>query len=317
MTYSIGVDLGGTKILAGLVRADGVTGATLRRSTPHEDPQTALAVVAEMIECLITQADLPVVSVGLDVPGPCDAEGAVVFFAPNLGWHHVPVRAMLAERVDLPIMVENDGNAAAWGEFRFGAGADIDEFTMVTVGTGIGGGIIVDGRLLRGAYGAAAEIGHMNVVVDGRPCGCGRFGCWEQYASGNALVREARDIARTDPSAAVRLLSLAGGTVEGITGAHVTAAAETGCPASVEAFSRVGTWLGRGLANLVAVLDPRTFVIGGGVCEAGDLLLATTRSTLSMTVAGGQDRPVPDLRIATLGNDAGLIGAADLARRHA
>lgn len=317
VTYSIGVDLGGTKILAGLVGPDGVTGATLRRPTPRQDPDAALAVVAEMVMSLIAQADREVVSVGLDVPGPCDAEGAVVFFAPNLGWHDVPVRAMLAARIDLPVMVENDGNAAAWGEFRFGAGEDIDEFTMVTVGTGIGGGIIVDGQLLRGAHGAAAEIGHMNVVVDGRPCGCGRFGCWEQYASGNALVREARDIATSDVGAASVLLALGDGTVDGITGAHITEAARIGCPASVEAFDRVGTWLGRGLADLVAILDPRTFVVGGGVCEAGELLLASTRSTLSVTVAGGQDRPVPDIRIATLGNDAGLIGAADLARRHA
>lgn len=316
MTYSIGVDLGGTKILAGLVSADGVTGATLRRPTPHGDPDAALAVVADMVSALMAEADRAVVSVGLDVPGPCDAEGAIVFFAPNLGWHDVPVRAMLQERIELPVMVENDGNAAAWGEFRFGAGEDIDEFAMVTVGTGIGGGIIVDGRLLRGAHGAAAEIGHMNVVVDGRPCGCGRFGCWEQYASGNALVREARDLATSDPQAAAVLLALADGSVEGITGAHVTEAARVGCVASAQAFDRVGTWLGRGLADLVAVLDPRTFVIGGGVCEAGELLLASTRTTLARSVAGGQDRPVPELRIATLGNAAGLIGAADLARRY-
>lgn len=316
MAYSIGVDLGGTKILAGLVGEDGVLGATMREATPRDDAAAAIAVVARLVTALVAQADQPVVAVGLDVPGPCNADGGTVFFAPNLGWQDVPVRALLQQHVDLPVTVENDGNAAAWGEFRFGAGADIDEFTMVTVGTGIGGGIIIDGRLLRGAHGAAAEIGHMNVVVDGRPCGCTRFGCWEQYASGNALVREARELAAADPAAAGILLGLGDGTVQGIAGAHITVAARQGCPVSIEAFDRVGTWLGRGLADLVAILDPRTFVIGGGVCEAGELLLASTRSTLAHTVTGGQARPVPEIRVATLGNDAGWIGAADLARRH-
>ena len=314
MALSIGVDVGGTKILAGLVDEAGTAIATLRRPTPRSDAVAALAAVAELVSQLVAQAPGPVVGVGLDVPGPCDEAGATVFFAPNLGWSNVPVRALLHEAVGLPVVVENDGNAAAWGEFRHGAGADVDELVMVTVGTGIGGGIVIDGRLLRGAHGAAGEIGHMNVVVNGRPCGCGRNGCWEQYASGNALVRKARSLAADRRGEAGILLALGDGSPEGIQGVDVTQAARAGCPVAIDAFAAIGNWLGRGLADLVAILDPGTIVLGGGVCEAGDLLLDSTRRTLIDKVSGSQQRPVPEVRLATLGNDAGLIGVADLAR---
>ncbi len=315
MEFSIGVDVGGTKILAGLVGEDGRPSDTVRRPTPKGDPAAALDVVADLVAELVRGADGPVTALGLDVPGPCDATGSTVFFAPNLGWSDVPVRAMLEDKVGMPVRVENDGNAAAWGEFRHGAGADLDEQVMVTVGTGIGGGIVLDGRLLRGTHGAAAEIGHMNVVVNGRPCGCGRNGCWEQYASGSALVRKARQLASERRAEAAILLELGDGTPEGISGPDVTAAAQAGCPVATDAFAAIGTWLGRGLADLVAVLDPAAFVLGGGVCEAGDLLLDSTRATLAAKVSGGQQqRPLPQVRLATLGNQAGLIGVADLAR---
>lgn len=315
MSLSIGVDVGGTKVLAGLVDERGVPVATLRRATPKGDVTAAIDVVAELVAQLVASTDEQVVGVGLDVPGPCDAEQATVFFAPNLGWRNVPVRGLLADRLGLPIFVENDGNAAAWGEFRHGAGRDLDDFVMVTVGTGIGGGIVIGGNLLRGAHGAAAEIGHMNVVVNGRPCGCGRNGCWEQYASGNALVREARAMAAERWSEAEVMLSFGDGTPEGIAGPHVTQAAQAGCPVAIDAFATIGEWLGRGLADLTSILDPSTFIVGGGVCEAGDLLMASALATLEEKVGGRQGRPVPAVRLAMLGNDAGLIGAADLARR--
>jgi glucokinase len=314
VTYSIGVDIGGTKILAGLVDEEGSVTATARRTTPRNDAAGVLEVVGEVVQELAASQPGQVIGVGLGVAGPVDGARATVFFAPNLGWAQVPVRNILESMINLPVIVENDGNAAAWGEFRFGAGVDIDELTMVTVGTGIGGGIIIGGELLRGAHGAAGEIGHMNVVVNGRPCGCGRGGCWEQYASGNALVREARSLAADRRSEAHLLLSLGDGTPEGVQGLHVTQAAQAGDPVALEAFVVVGTWLGRGLADLCAILDPGTFVVGGGVCEAGELLLASTRYTLLDKLSGQEQRPAPGLRLATLGNNAGLIGAADLAR---
>lgn len=314
MTYSIGVDVGGTKILAGLVDEQGTPVATLREPTPRDDADGALDIVARLVKQLVAESPQPVSGLGLDVPGPCDASGSTVFFAPNLGWSNVPVRAMLAEKVGLPVLVENDGNAAAWGEFRHGAGRDLDGMVMVTVGTGIGGGIIVDDTLIRGAHGAAGEIGHMNVVVNGRPCGCGRNGCWEQYGSGNALVRKARSLAADRRPEAAVLLELGDGTPEGVQGVHVTEAARAGCPVAIDAFTSVGTWLGRGLADLVSILDPEAFVIGGGVCEAGEILLRPMRETLAIKVAGREQRPVPEIRVAELGNHAGLIGVAELAR---
>lgn len=315
-SLSIGVDLGGTKILAGLVDEHGTVLATERRATPRSDAVEVLRAVGEVVRALTAGTTEPVTAVGLGVPGPVDADRSIVFFAPNLGWANVPVRSMLSAELGIPVSVENDGNAAAWGEYHFGAASDIDDdVTVVTVGTGIGGGIIIDGRLLRGSHGAAGEIGHLNVVQGGRPCGCGRHGCWEQYASGNALVREARALAAERRPEAGILLSLGDGTPEGVQGTHITEAARAGDPVAIEAFRVVGTWLGRGLADLSAVLDPAAFIIGGGVSEAGDLLLSSARQTLIEKIAGGQqNRPSAMVRAATLGNSAGLIGAAAVAR---
>jgi glucokinase len=312
---SIGVDIGGTKILAGIVTEDGEVKATARRATPRNDANDVLDLVADVVNELVEGASEPLDGVGLGVAGLVDADRSKVYFAPNLRWSQVPVRALLEASTGLPVVVENDGNVAAWGEFRFGAGRGVRDLTLVTVGTGIGGGIVINDALFRGAHGVAGEIGHINAVPDGRPCGCGRNGCLEQYASGNALVREARLLAAERRSEAGALLELGDGTPEGVQGLHVTEAAKAGDPVAMGAFSIVGTWLGRGLADLAATLDPEVFVIGGGVSEAGDLLLASARQTLADKLIGQQNRPAPAVRTAELGNTAGLIGAADLARQ--
>jgi glucokinase len=211
-------------------------------------------------------------------------------------------------------VVENDANAAAWGENRFGAGRDETDLVCVTVGTGIGGGIVIDDRLYRGRFGIGGEIGHMQVVADGRLCGCGQRGCWEQYASGNALVREARERAAEARGEATILLRMGDGTPEMITGRHVTEAARLGDEVALAAFATVGRWLGQGLADLVAVLDPGRFIIGGGVSEAGDLVLEPARTSFEALLTGRDVRPIAQVVLAELGNDAGLVGAADLAR---
>jgi len=314
VSSSIGIDVGGTKILAGLVDADGRVVHQARRQSARNDPTSVLNTICEVVTELGDASEDDVVAVGLGIAGPVDAERSTVFYAPNLGWPQVPVRDLLTDRVGLPVIVENDGNSAAWGEFVAGAGTNVKDLTVITVGTGIGGGIIINGELLRGAHGAAGEIGHMNAVPNGRPCGCGRNGCWEQYASGNALVREARTLAAERRQEAGLLLSLGDGTPEGVQGVHVTAAAREGDPVAQEAFAVVGTWLGRGLADLSSILDPGAFVIGGGVSEAGDLLLNSARATLAEKLTVGRSRrPIPEVRLATLGNEAGLIGAAALA----
>lgn len=315
MGLSIGVDVGGTKILAGAVAEDGSIKATARRPTPRHDAEAVLAQVADVVAELRDGTDEAIDGVGVGIAGVVDAERSRVYFAPNLRWSQVPARALLEASTGLPVVVENDGNIAAWGEYRFGAGRGTSDMVLVTVGTGIGGGIVIDGRLFRGAHGAAGEIGHINAVPDGRACGCGRGGCWEQYASGNALVREARELAAERRSEAGLLLSLGDGTPEGVQGPEVTQAALAGDPIAREAFARVGTWLGRGLADLAAVLDPEVFVIGGGVSESGDLLLASARSTLNDKLIGQQNRPAPLVRAAELANSAGIVGAADLVRQ--
>ncbi|MBK9740667.1 MAG: ROK family glucokinase [Actinobacteria bacterium] len=314
MGLSIGVDIGGTKILAGIVTDEGDVVSTARRPTPRNDANDVLDLVAEVVNELVESTPEPIVGVGLGVAGLVDADRSRVYFAPNLRWSQVPVRALLEASTGLPVVVENDGNVAAWGEYVYGAGRGVRDLILVTVGTGIGGGIVIDGALFRGAHGVAGEIGHINAVPDGRPCGCGRNGCLEQYASGNALVREARLLAAERRSEAGALLALGDGTPEGVQGVHVTEAAKAGDPVATEAFSVVGTWLGRGLADLAATLDPEVFVIGGGVSDAGDLLLASARQTLADKLIGQQNRPAPLVRVAELTNSAGLVGAADLAR---
>jgi glucokinase len=237
-----------------------------------------------------------------------------VLFAPNLAWRDEPVKKLVEERIGRPVIVENDANAAAWAETKLGAARGYDDVVLITVGTGIGAGIVIDGRLYRGRFGSAGEPGHYRVVPDGRVCGCGNRGCWEQYASGSALVAEARDFARRSPEAAARLLHLGGGSAEMLDGPAVTAAAREGDPGAVRCFEIVGSWLGAGLADLSAILDPGCFVIGGGVSDAGELLLGPAREVYEHGLTGRSHRPYADVRLAELGPDAGLIGAADLAR---
>jgi glucokinase len=254
-------------------------------------------------------------AVGLGIAGFVDASRSVVYFAPNLlGWRDGPLRDEVEKRVGLPVVVENDANAAAWGEARFGAGREERYIACVTLGTGVGGGIVVDRELFRGGFGVGAEIGHIQMVEGGRPCGCGQRGCWEQYASGGALVRYARERAAEERENAEILLSLGDGTPEGITGRHVTRAAHQGDSVALAAFAELGHWVGQGLADLAAVLDPECFVLGGGVSEAGDVLLKPTAAAFEQLLTGRGRRPLAEVVLAQLGNDAGLVGAADLAR---
>jgi len=313
MGLAIGVDVGGTKVAAGVVDDHGRVLARLRRDTPASDPDKVEDVIAEAIGELAR--DHEVEAAGLGAAGFVDAARSTVLFAPNLAWRNQPLRAAVEQRTGLPVVVENDANAAAWAETRFGAGHGQRFTVTVTVGTGLGGGIVLGGELVRGAFGAAAEVGHLNLVPDGRPCGCGRRGCWEQYASGRALVTEARQRAAASPTEARLLLELAGGQPEGISGPMVTMGAVAGDPVALASFAAVGAWLGHGLADLAAILDPRTFIIGGGVSEAGELLVGPARARFAEQLTARGHRPTATVRVAQLGQDAGLIGAADLARR--
>ncbi|GAC1324983.1 MAG: ROK family glucokinase [Mycobacteriales bacterium] len=312
MALTIGVDVGGTKVASGVVDDDGRILARLQRPTPSTSAQDTAAVIADLVESL--RADHEVSAVGIGAAGFVDAARSTVLFAPNLAWRDEPLREEVADKVGLPVVVENDANAMAWGEYRFGAGRGEGVMVAITVGTGIGGGIVLDGALFRGRWGIGAEVGHLRVVPDGRPCGCGNKGCWEQYASGRALTREARELATARPDYAARLLELGGGRPEGIDGPEITTAAKEGDPAAVECFAIIGRWLGQGMADLAAVLDPGRFVAGGGVIDAGELLLGPARAAYAEALTAHGHRPLAEIRPAELGPDAGLVGAADLAR---
>jgi len=315
-TVTCGIDIGGTKIAGAVVDAAGTVVAESRVTSPATDPDAIGAAVAGLVTELSTAMPEhhPVSAVGVGAAGYIDADRSTVLFAPNIAWRDEPLGADLARRTGLPVVIENDANAAAWGEFRYGAGGDVDDQLMVTVGTGVGGGVIVDGRLLRGAFGVAAEIGHLCIVPEGRLCGCGNRGCLEQYGSGSALVREAREAAAGSSLLARELVDRAGGDPAAITGPLITQAAQEGDRFAVEQLERIGHWLGHGIASLVAVLDPAVIVIGGGVSEAGDLLLDPIRETFEHELTGRGYRPQAEIRRAQLGNRAGVIGAADLAR---
>jgi glucokinase len=313
MSLTIGIDVGGTKVLGGVVDEDGNVLQSARRDTPREGGRKLTETIAELANEL--SATSKIHSVGLSAAGFISSDRKRVLATPNIaGWNGVDLSQELNELIDLPVFLENDANAAAWGEFRFGAGRGSSNLLMVTVGTGIGGGIIINGQLLRGAYGVAAEIGHLRVLPEGHLCGCGERGCFEQYASGNALLRHAREAISASPDLARNLLALGDNTIAGLTGASITAAARDGDQVALAAFKTTAQWLGGGIASLSAILDPDTVVIGGGVIEAGEILLAPTREAMERYMPFAGKHPAPKIIAAALGNNAGLVGAADLAR---
>ncbi|MCA1781645.1 MAG: ROK family glucokinase [Intrasporangiaceae bacterium] len=314
---SIGIDIGGTKVAGGVVDESGRITTRLRRDTPHRStaPSIVENVIVGVVETLLADLDPEsVAAVGIGAAGFVAADRATVAFAPHLSWRDEPLRDRLAERLTKPVFIDNDANAAAWAEWRFGAARGETHLVMITLGTGIGGGILLDGHVIRGKYGIAGEYGHMQVVPDGHRCECGNRGCWEQYASGNALVREARALVAARSPIAMDMIARIDGDPANLTGPLITEAARAGDRMAVELLTEIGTWLGVGMANLAAALDPGMFVVGGGVSAAGDLLLKPAREAFSRTLTGRGHRPEAKIVTAQLGNDAGLIGAADLAR---
>lgn len=309
---AIGVDIGGTKIAAGVVDDDGRIIASTTRTTPATDPELIEAAVAAAVSELRQNHD--VVGVGVGAAGFIDADRRTVVFAANLAWRDRPLADELERMVSLPVVVENDANAAGWGEFRFGAAKDADHMLMLTVGTGLGGAMVHDGRLLRGASGMAGEVAHVTAVPDGQWCGCGRRGCLEQYTAGTALVRTARKRASSGDPALGPLVQAAGGTAKGIDGPLITRLAQHGDPASIELIAEIGRHLGTGVASLAAVLDPGVIVVGGGVSAAGDLLLDPARQAYTANLTARAFRPIAPWKLASMGNEAGIVGAADLAR---
>lgn len=306
--HAVGIDVGGTKTAAIRINDQGEPLARAARATPAEDMQATLETLVEVAKEVL---DPDVRAIGVGAAGLVEKGTGRLVFAPNLAWRNVPIAQHIWESLGLPAIAENDATAAAWAEFRVGAAQARSDVLFVTVGTGIGGGVISDGRLLRGAHGFAAEVGHVIVEPDGPMCGCGNRGCWEQVASGHALTRAGREAARQHPQSMVARLS--GGDPARVSGPLVTEAARAGDAVARGILATVGERLGQGLAGLANVLDPEVVVVGGGAAAAGDLLLDPARYAFARALEATAHRPEIPLLGAVLGNDAGAIGAALLA----
>lgn len=311
---SIGIDIGGTKVLGALVDASGTVTLEKRIPSPAQDPDQMVEVVASLISELANAAGQELEAVGVAAAGFIDATGSTVLYAPNLKWRNEPLRQRLEQRTKLAVVIENDANAAGWAEFRFGAGQGTKDMVMLTLGTGVGGAIISDGQLRRGGFGIAGELGHIRVVRDGRPCGCGRKGCVEQYASGTALLNAAKAlVASNDPAAA--MLAELSPSAEQLTGQHIAQALLAGDSGARALIEDLGQYLGEAMGSITAALDPEVYVIGGGLSEAGELVLEPIRRSFEAEVPANGFRPVAKVVGATFSNQAGVIGAADLARQ--
>lgn len=293
---ALGVDIGGTKIAGARVAVDGQVMAHTTRATTADDPEGILDALEEIFQELGGADSLP--AVGVAVAAFLNQSRDTIYFSPNIAWQDFPLKQRVSERLGVPVVLENDANAAGWGEFRFGAGSDVSSMLMLTLGTGVGGALVDNGRLLVGGFGMAGELGHIIIEPGGRLCGCGNHGCLEQYASGTALMRDARE-SLGEPS---------------LTQAQLTELLMQQNPVALEALDGVARALGRGITSLVAVTDPERIVIGGGVAAAGDLLMQPVRESFLESYGASSKRPVADIALATMGNTAGVVGAADLAR---
>lgn len=297
--HAIGIDIGGTKIAGGVVNANGEILLKKQYPSPADDTQAMEDAVVALIRELSDEHE--VAAAGVAAAGFISGNGSLVYYAPNIAWRNEPLKAKLEARLDVPVFIDNDANAAGWAEYRFGAGRGVKHMTMLTIGTGVGGAIIANRELFTGGFGAGAEIGHMRMVPEGLECGCGQRGCFEQYGSGRALMRYIRE-------------ETGNATLTNDEGKELLA---SGDEAALRGLATLGTWIGTAAASLSAVLDPELYVIGGGVAPAGEALLAPIRDAFEANVSARGFHPAPQFVIAEFVNDAGIVGAADLARRHA
>lgn len=312
----MGLDLGGTKLAARVIDPAAPTEvvAEARVDTPVGPDAIAGAVVA-LVDDLSRVPEVAgrggIGSIGVGVAGLVD-EQAVLRVAPNLpGVRDLALVPVLRSRFGVEVVVDNDANCATWAELRAGAARGCRDAVLVTLGTGIGGGVVAGGRLQRGAHGFAGEPGHMLVDPAGPPCPCGRRGCWERFASGSGLGRLARDAAAA--GRARRVVSLAGGDAEAVRGEHVARAATEGDPEAVAVVREFAWWVALGVANLVNLLDPEVVVVGGGLAEMGDVLLEPVREAFAGLVLAEEQRGATRIVGARLGAEAGAVGAALLA----
>jgi glucokinase len=310
---TVGIDIGGTKVLGGVVDTNGNILESLRKDTPKSGGQDLINVVIEIVKAL--QANHKIAGIGVSNAGIVSADRKTVVAAGNItNWNNVALADALQAEFNLPVVVENDANAAIWAEYRFGNAKGFNPVMFFIIGTGMGGGLIVDGKLYRGANGIGAEFGHMMVKLDGEKCGCGAIGCIETYASGSALMRYAHEAIKADAKNAKTLLEFGDGTLNGFTGKDLTKAAKAGNAMALSAFAKQSDWVGSAIASYTMLLDPEAIVIGGGVIDAGDIFLKPAIAAAEKYMPFADKHPLPKIIAAKFGNDAGLIGAADLVR---
>jgi glucokinase len=305
---AIGVDVGGTKIAAAVVTPEGKILNEVRYPTQAIPPNRLIEIIAEAIR--EAKDGFEVGGVCLAVPGLILAAKNKVIFSPNL--HEIEgilLDKEMGSRTGLSVTVENDANAAAWGEFRYGAGKDVDHQVFITLGTGVGGGVITHGLLLRGAQGAGGELGHVTIDATGPRCGCGNRGCLEALASGTAIRRRAREIASEQPYSALGRIAIE----REVLGEDVTRLAQEGDEAAIRVLEETGGWLGIGLAGFVNIFNPEVIAVGGGASRAGEFILGPARKEVQLR-ARSPSRDLVEIKEATLGPESGVLGAAALAR---
>jgi glucokinase len=304
--YAIGIDIGGTKARGALVDERGQILLVGQRPT---DPESGSDEVPLVIKELLEGSPSPVAAIGVAIAAFVEHPAGRIAFAPNLSFTNADLELTIAGSFGIPVVVENDANCAAWAEHLCGAGKGVRDMLMVAIGTGIGGGVIAEGRLYRGSRGFAGEFGHMPISIGGPRCSCGNAGCLEAWASGSALGRMARERAGGHEDSEV--LRLARGVPDNITGAIVGAAADVHDEFALQLLNELGFRLGVGLSGLAKAFDPEMIVVGGGVSEEGELLLAAARAEMNLRF---KDQVAPPILVsAALGNDAGVVGAALLA----
>lgn len=308
----LAIDLGGTKIIAAAVLSTGeIISRKYSLTLADEGPRPVINRLSSAVAETMAQARLKtsdIAGIGIAAAGIIDTKEGIVTTSPNLsGWRDVPLRDIIAERLGLTTYLINDASAAALGEHRFGAGRGVDNLIYLTVSTGIGGGIIIDGELYLGADGCAGEIGHMIIETHGPQCNCGKFGCLEALASGSAMTRES--VRRLNQGEKSSIIELVDGRLEGITAETVSLAARKGDSLACDIVARAATYLGIGLANLVNIFNPELIVIGGGVSKMGNMLLAPARKAIREIAFKLPARTARIVR-ARLGSNAGIIGAA-------
>jgi len=307
---TIGIDIGGTKISAGVVDSSGNLIDSSRCSTPLEGGKELVSSVIGLVKESNKKHEIK--GIGISIAALISSDYGTIVGAPNIAnLSKLNFVNEIKEEFKLPIIIENDANAAMWAEFKFGSAKGLNPVMFLIIGTGVGGGLVIDGKLFKGANGIGAEFGHMCVVPNGLLCGCGSKGCIEQYASGGALIRYANEALLANPDKSEEVLSFGEGK---LSGTALTKAAKAGNELALAAFSKQADWLGLACASYSSIIDPQAIIIGGGVVDAGELFLAPVRAAMRKYMLFAESHVPPKIIAAKFGNDAGLIGAADLVR---